>query len=172
MNNVISSTLQKVSAVLAFAFVATGVPQGYAQSGESEVAACIPSASNDPKSYDCWLESEPVDPAWAPQVEAMIWSLVGAIGVVEEVECRTNICRTIFTPSEAIVELNAEERKQNWKVSLSEYFRPVINGSGGRLVSVGSISSWSGFPDDRPTTKVHMIGRFDMALIAEQSSGP
>ena len=180
----ISSTVQKVSAVLAFALIATSVPQRFAQSGEPEHAPCIPSDSNDPKSYDCWFESEPVDPAWAPQVEAMIWSLASAIGEVDEIECRTNICRAVFTPSEAIVELDVEERRLNWKVGdlnrdghilpsdLSEYFRPAIDGSGGRPGNVSSITTWSGSPGDRPTTKVHMIGRFDMALISEQSSGP
>lgn len=76
------------------------------------------------------LDHEPVDAAWAPRMESLMWSTIANVGEVLEVECRTTICRVLVVPSASESSEIANNRV------LNDTFKSIISGSEGRLDGV------------------------------------
>ena len=81
------------------------------------------------------LESEPVDPNWAPQMESTIWSVASVAGEIRDVECRTTYCRAVLSPleSESVQGIPNDREVTSYQRVLQDAFNAIIRSSNGRL---------------------------------------
>jgi hypothetical protein len=96
------------------------------------------------------FQTEPVDPAWAPGMEAAIYSVVSAVtsNIMEitEVECRTTICRAIADHRYAVGDQDPEALRSATESAMrlfAESFRPLVASPNGRLNSISISGEWS-----------------------------
>jgi hypothetical protein len=98
----------------------------------------------DPQLNEAWhyteygerSAAEPVDPDWAPQMEATLDSLIRSmgspVGDVKEVECRTTKCRAVVLLQPSLFLMEEEERNEAIVAFFDEFNRvmePVIEAS-------------------------------------------
>jgi hypothetical protein len=121
-------------------------------STQSTVARIQPAdvVSSPNSIVDALLESEPVDPDWAPRMESLMWSIVSTIGEVLELKCRTSACVAAVVPS------SSDPREHFQNRVLNDTFQSIIGSSGGRLQGVRI--GFFGVPDGRSGFTISLFG--------------
>lgn len=166
--------MHKFNGLFSIVAIVTGLSISSVAAGQGAIAGSLSDSAenpvvaaivNDHPMRDGRFESEPIDPQWAPEMQAALRNVVAEIAgdmmEVEQVQCRTSVCRAVLGHTSAYLSMDDEQRRV-WFRQASQRFSdavsPLVEGSDGRLNSIGIAGTTSRNPDQPSSTIFYVHG--------------